>query len=89
VKRLRATVRGRVQGVGFRAAAAREARRLQLTGWVRNELDGSVVVLAEGEDTAADSFLAWLRRGPSYAHVSGVDPEWLPAQGDAVSFDIR
>ena len=89
MKRLRATVRGRVQGVGFRASAAREARRLQLSGWVRNQLDGTVEVLAEGDDAAADSFLAWLRRGPSLAHVTGVDPEWLPAQGDAVSFDIR
>jgi acylphosphatase len=89
VKRLRATVRGHVQGVGFRASAASEARRLRLAGWVRNQFDGSVEVLAEGDDAAAESFLAWLRRGPSLAHVAGVDAEWLPPQGDAVSFDIR
>jgi len=89
VKRLRATVRGRVQGVGFRASAASEARRLQLTGWIRNQLDGSVEVLAEGPDASAESFLAWLRRGPSLAHVTGVDPEWLPAAADGVTFEIR
>jgi acylphosphatase len=89
VRRLRATVRGRVQGVGFRASAASEARRLRLAGWVRNQFDGSVEVVAEGDDAAAESFLAWLRRGPPLAHVAGVDPEWLAPQGDAVSFDIR
>jgi acylphosphatase len=89
VKRLHATVRGRVQGVGFRASAASEARRLRLAGWVRNRFDGSVEVVAEGADEAAETFLSWLRRGPSLAHVTGVDPEWLPAAGDAVSFEVR
>jgi acylphosphatase len=89
VKRLHATVRGRVQGVGFRAAAAAEARRLGLTGWVRNRFDGSVEVLAEGADGDADAFLAWLRKGPSLAHVTGVDPDWLAPVGDGVSFEVR
>jgi acylphosphatase len=89
VKRLHATVHGRVQGVGFRAAAASEARRLRLAGWVRNLLDGTVETVAEGEDEAAAADLAWLRRGPSLAHVTGVDSEWTPARGDAVSFDVR
>jgi acylphosphatase len=89
VKRFRATVRGRVQGVGFRASAASEARRLRLTGWVRNHLDGTVEVEAEGADAAAEAFLAWLRRGPSYAHVTSVNPEWLPATGEGVSFEAR
>jgi len=89
VKRFRATVEGRVQGVGFRAYAAREARRLGLQGWVRNELDGNVLVLAEGEDRAADAFVAWLRHGPPSARVTGVDVEWIPPQQDLASFDIR
>jgi len=88
VKRLRAIVRGRVQGVGFRASAAYEARRLGLAGWARNRFDGTVEVLAEGDDAAADSFVAWLRRGPSLAHVTGVDVDWQPARGDEVSFQI-
>jgi acylphosphatase len=89
VKRFRATVRGRVQGVGFRASAAAAARQLNLTGWVRNSLDGTVEVLAEGPEEATAQFVDWLRRGPSMAHVTGVDPEWLPPQGDEVSFRIR
>jgi acylphosphatase len=89
VKRFRAVVRGRVQSVGFRASAASEARRLQLTGWVRNQLDGTVEVDAEGDDAATEAFLAWLRRGPSYAHVTSLDHEWLPAKGEGVSFDVK
>jgi acylphosphatase len=81
-------VRGRVQGVGFRAYAAREAHRLGVSGWVRNEHDGSVLVLAEGDDAAVDAFLAWLHHGPPSARVTFVDPEWLPAAGDLASFDI-
>jgi acylphosphatase len=91
VKRFRATVRGRVQGVGFRANAASEARRLGVAGWVRNQLDGSVEAEAEGPDAAIDAYLAWLRRGPSLSHVTSVDVEWLPLVGNAagVSFEIR
>jgi acylphosphatase len=89
VKRFRATVRGRVQGVGFRAFAAAEARRLGLRGWVRNEVDGSVSVLAQGDDAAAEAFLGWLRRGPPSARVTSVDPEWIPPAADLASFDIR
>jgi acylphosphatase len=77
-----------VQGVGFRAYAAREARRLDVAGWVRNELDGSVLVLAEGDDDAVDAFLAWLRHGPPSARVTFVDPEWLTPAGDLASFEI-
>ena len=78
-----------MQGVGFRAYAAREARRLGVQGWVCNELDGSVLVVAEGEDRAAEAFVAWLRRGPPSARVTAVDVEWLPPQQDLASFDIR
>lgn len=88
MKRLRATVRGRVQGVGFRANAAAEARRLGLTGWVRNLFDGTVETDAEGPAVAVDAYLAWLRHGPSLSHVTGVDVEWLAPAGGGVSFDI-
>jgi acylphosphatase len=89
VKRLHATVRGRVQGVGFRAEAAAQARRLGLGGWVRNRLEGTVETVAEGPDAQVDAYLAWLGHGPSLAHVSGVDAQWLPAAGDTLSFEVR
>ncbi len=73
MKRIHAIVRGRVQGVGFRATAAHEARRLGLLGWVRNRLDGTVEVLAAGDDGALDLLAAWLKHGPRGAHVTGLD----------------
>ena len=69
----RARVSGRVQGVGFRWSAVAEARRLGLRGRVRNAADGSVEVEAEGAAGALAQFLAWLRRGPPGARVTGVE----------------
>ena len=59
-----AVVRGRVQGVGFRYSAMREARRLGLCGWVVNNPDGTVSVWAEGDAAALERFSAWLKKGP-------------------------
>lgn len=67
------SIRGRVQGVGYRAWTADEARRRGLEGWVRNRRDGSVeAVLSGAEDVVAD-MLAACRRGPSSARVDAVD----------------
>lgn len=67
------SIRGRVQGVGYRAWTADEARRRGLEGWVRNRRGGSVeAVLSGAEDVIAD-MLAACRRGPSSARVDAVD----------------
>lgn len=79
MKRLRAVVTGRVQGVGFRANTQAQAQRLGLAGWVRNLASGGVELEAEGEDQAVDRLLAFLRAGPRLARVDAVDVEWLPA----------
>jgi acylphosphatase len=68
-----ARVRGRVQGVGFRWSAREEAKRLGLTGWVRNADDGSVEVTAEGRTDKLEAFAVWLARGPIGARVDAVD----------------
>jgi acylphosphatase len=74
---LRAVVRGRVQGVGFRDFVWRRARFLGLTGYVRNLPDGrSVEVVAEGEREALEQLLDYLREGPRGARVDAVDAEW-------------
>jgi acylphosphatase len=70
-----AQVRGRVQGVGFRYSAYHEAKRLGLTGWVRNTREGDVDVWAEGPQEDLDRFLRWLRQGPARAQVDVVDAE--------------
>ncbi|MFA6507624.1 MAG: acylphosphatase [Treponemataceae bacterium] len=67
-----ATVEGRVQGVGFRWSAIEEARRLHLSGWIRNADDGSVETYFEGSEAAVDAFIAWLRKGPGGARVDAV-----------------
>ncbi len=85
---LSAVVRGRVQGVGFRYSAVREARRLGLRGTVANLPEGSVGVQAEGSRATLEAFLAWLRRGPPGARVSGVDVQWGQATGRFTSFDV-
>jgi acylphosphatase len=66
-------IRGRVQGVFFRASTEERARALGLTGWVRNSPGGSVEAVAEGEQAALEHFLTWCRQGPPAAEVDAVD----------------
>jgi len=87
--RIHLRISGRVQGVGYRWSALEEARRLRLTGWVRNTFEGNVEVTAEGERDAIDRFLDWCRRGPSLARVSAVRDTESPATGEFSSFEIR
>ncbi|MDR1307169.1 MAG: acylphosphatase [Treponema sp.] len=70
-----ARVRGRVQGVGFRYSAIREAHRLGIRGWVRNTAGGDVEVWAEGGKERLAAFLAWLRRGPEFSRVDSVETQ--------------
>ena len=64
------SISGRVQGVGFRDALLREARRLGVTGWVRNRADGSVEALVQGSPEAVEKIIGWARRGPPAALVT-------------------
>jgi len=80
-------ITGRVQGVSFRWYAAREARRLELVGWVRNEPDGSVAAHLEGPDEAVEEMLAWCRQGSPAAGVDRVDVTEAEPSG-ASSFEI-
>lgn len=88
MKRLTATVTGRVQGVYFRAYTEQTARQLGLTGWVANCADGSVKVVVEGEEAVLQQMLQWLHRGPPLAHVDGVDEIWSVASGEFNRFAI-
>ena len=66
------TVRGRVQGVGYRDALCRQAEMLGVTGWVRNRSDGSVEAVLQGSAQALDALVSWARRGPPAASVGEV-----------------
>ncbi len=85
MKNLKMTVYGGVQGVGFRDAAYRMARKLGVSGFVMNEPDGSVYLEAEGEKEVLDQFLAWCRKGPITAKV---EAEWGPPRGAFSGFRI-
>ena len=74
-------VRGKVQGVGFRYSAIREAQRLGIKGFVRNSSDGNVEVWAEGSRKQLDLLLKWLHRGPPYARVDSVKTEEKEPRG--------
>ena len=88
-KRLQAVIHGHVQGVSFRYYARQRARALGLVGWVRNRDDGTVEVLAEGEEENLRRFLSWLHAGPSLAHVMRVETTWAQVKGDHISFEVR
>jgi DNA ligase D-like protein (predicted 3'-phosphoesterase) len=85
---VRATVRGRVQGVCYRDATLRKAQQLALMGWVRNGEDGSVLVHAEGDEHAVDELVAFLGEGPPAAAVTEVAIERTKVEGHE-QFAIR
>ncbi|MGA2512781.1 MAG: acylphosphatase [Candidatus Limnocylindrales bacterium] len=87
--RLEASVRGRVQGVGFRYFVVSQAMRLGLTGWVSNDQDGAVRCVAEGPRPELELLLDALREGPASAIVEHVVEDWLPYTGRWGSFGIR
>ena len=88
-RRLTAQVTGRVQGVYFRAFTRNQARLLGLDGWVRNEYDGSVRLLAEGPRVVLERLLVAVQRGPSGARVDHVSTEWSDATGEYDGFAVR
>lgn len=87
-KAVRVLVRGDVQGVGYRDATLRQAGRLGLMGWVRNEEDGSARVHAEGAEAAVEELLSFLGEGPPAADVAEVEIEHVKVEGHE-QFAIR
>ena len=75
-------ITGRVQGVFFRAETAQRARSLGLAGWVRNNADGTVEAVFEGDRERVGSMVEWARRGPSLAEVERVDLSWEQPRND-------
>ncbi len=81
-------IRGRVQGVGFRAFTQSQAVCRGLKGWVKNLPDGGVETEVEGERVLVDAFIGTLRHGPAFAHVQDVRIEWLAPNARDSAFEI-
>ena len=90
MKRVRADVlvEGFVQGVFFRDSTRRRARELGLTGWVRNLPDGRVEAVFEGEESAVEAAVAFVREGPPHAQVLHVDVVYGPYSGEFSDFRV-
>lgn len=81
-------ISGRVQGVFFRAYTVDEAAAAGVAGWVRNTSDGRVEAVFEGAQSAVEAVIAWCRKGPPAARVSGVEVVWEEPKGEQ-GFGIR
>jgi acylphosphatase len=88
MERLHAVVRGSVQGVGFRYFIQRKARQLGLRGWVRNNDDGTVELLAEGSRSDLEQLMMAAEEGPRMARVRRVEVQWSRATGGLDEFDL-
>ena len=73
-------IQGRVQNVGFRYFTFKTARTLELSGFVKNELDGSVYIEVEGDESHVNEFIEEIKKGPSWARVDQVDVNTCPVQ---------
>jgi acylphosphatase len=89
MKRLEASVYGRVQGVSFRYYTQKEAERLNLLGWVANVSDGSVYVVAEGPEENLKKLANYLHTGPPSAYVETVNTTWKTPTNEFHRFSIR
>lgn len=88
--RVHLTISGDVQGVFFRAHTQEKAKELGgVTGWVANEADGTVAVVAEGPENKIKDLVDWCHGGPSVAQVKKVKVEQSPYTGEFDDFDIR
>ncbi|MFC2095852.1 acylphosphatase [Candidatus Bipolaricaulota bacterium] len=86
--RLEAQVHGLVQGVFFRHFTRQTAQALGIAGSVRNQANGTVLVVAEGSRHSLEALLEWLEHGPELARVDRVDAQWSQALGAQSDFSI-
>ncbi len=82
------TIKGLVQGVGYRFYCCHRAKSLGLTGYVKNNPDGTVSVLAEGDRSLLEELIKELKVGPSSASVNGIDVTWTTYSGRFREFDL-
>ena len=88
MERLHAVVHGDVQGVGFRYFVQRKAQQIGLQGWVRNNDNGTVEVVAEGSREQLEDLKRTLQEGPRMARVDRVETRWSSATGGMRGFEL-
>ena len=88
MERLHAIVHGDVQGVGFRYFVQRKAQQLGLSGWVRNNDDGTVELVAEGNRRELEDLKRVVEEGPRLARVDRVETRWSEATGNLRRFEL-
>jgi len=89
IKRLYINVVGRVQKVSYRIYAVSQAESLDLVGFVQNEKDHSVTIVAEGEEESLKKLAEWAKQGPKMAYVKRMNLRWDKAVGEFNNFQIR
>lgn len=82
-------ITGRVQGVGYRYFVQQQAKLLNICGWVRNTVDGGVLVMAQGTDQAIKTLIDYLWVGPPLSNVKGVYPAELQLIETYTDFEVR
>ena len=88
-KRAHIFVHGMVQGVGFRFFVRKLAQRMVMNGWVRNCMDGSVEIMAEGEKGLLEDFIKEVRIGPAFSNVTQIKTEVMDTLSHFTGFEIR
>ncbi|MBN2002879.1 MAG: acylphosphatase [Anaerolineae bacterium] len=89
LKAVHIIVHGQVQGVGFRCFTQSAAERLNVSGWVRNNYDGTVEIWGEGAQEHLEQFIRAARQGPMHGWVQTLDIDWQTATGTCHGFQIR
>ncbi len=88
-KKIILKIYGRVQMVMYRDSARRQAKKLNLTGWVMNKSDGTVELIAEGKKENLKQFIDWCYNGSMLAKVNKIDINWQEATGQFKKFNIK
>lgn len=87
--RIHAIISGKVQGVTFRYHAGKLAKTLGIKGWIKNNSNGTVELIAEGEEIQLQTFLTWCHNGPQHAQVATIDAKWQEPTGEFQDFKIK
>lgn len=89
LQRVHIVVSGDVQGVGYRFNVIEVARDLGLTGWVKNNPDGRVEIVAEGSKEKLGNLISWAKKGPALARIDDVALKWQEATNEFAEFEVR